>query len=46
MRSLHRILVMAVALFLSGGAIFLVNWDVPAPMALVEKVIPNDRFKK
>ena len=46
MKSLSRIMVMAVLLILAGGAIFLVTWDVPAPLAQVEKVIPDDRFKK
>ena len=46
MKSLSRIMVMALLLILAGGAIFLVTWDIPAPLAQVEKVIPNDRFKK
>ena len=46
MKSMPRIMVMAVLLIIAGGAIFLVTWDVPAPLAQVEKVIPNDRFKK
>lgn len=28
-----------------GGAVFLATWDLPAPTARVEKVIPSDRFK-
>lgn len=27
-----------------GGAIFLAYWDIPAPSATVEKVLPNVRF--
>ena len=46
MKSLFRIMFMALLLILAGGAIFLVTWDIPAPVAQVEKVIPNDRFKK
>ena len=33
-------------LILAGGAVFLLTWDIPAPTALVEKVIPNDRFPR
>jgi len=29
-----------------GSAVFLVTWDIPAPMAKVEKVIPNDKFQR
>lgn len=29
-----------------GGAAFLAGWDIPAPVAPIEKVIPNDRFSK
>ena len=29
-----------------GGAAFLAAWDIPAPVAPIEKVIPNDRFAK
>ncbi len=46
MKSLSRIMFMALLLVLAGGAILLVTWDIPAPLAQVEKVIPNDRFKK
>ena len=46
MKSLSRIMFMALLLILAGGTIFLVTWDIPAPVAPVEKVIPNDRFKK
>lgn len=33
-------------LILAGGAVFLLTWDIPAPTAQVEKVIPNDRFPR
>jgi hypothetical protein len=33
-------------LILAGGAVFLLTWDIPAPTASVEKVIPNDRFPR
>jgi hypothetical protein len=36
----------SVLVIIVGGAIFLATWDIPAPVASVEKVIPNDRFSK
>lgn len=29
---------------LLGGALFLMTWEIPAPKAPVEKVLPDDRF--
>tara|TARA_B100000315_G_scaffold186829_1_gene176350 strand:- start:2984 stop:3124 length:141 start_codon:yes stop_codon:yes gene_type:complete len=46
MKSLSRIMVLAVVVLIAGTAIFLSTWDIPAPIAKVEKVIPNDRFEK
>ena len=46
MKSLSRFMFIALLLILAGSAIFLVTWDIPAPVVQVEKVIPNDRFKK
>jgi len=37
---------MTLVIILAGGAIFLATWEIPAPVAQVEKVIPNDRFEK
>jgi hypothetical protein len=31
---------------LVGGAAFLATWDIPAPTATVEKVIPDERFRR
>ncbi|HLT77143.1 MAG TPA: hypothetical protein VKZ87_07130 [Ferrovibrio sp.] len=33
-------------LLIGGGAAFLATWDIPAPRAKVEKVIPADRLGK
>jgi hypothetical protein len=38
--------VILIALVLVGGMAFLAFWNPPPPSALVEKVIPNDRFPK
>ncbi len=29
-----------------GGAIFLATWEIPAPSAPVEKVIPDEQFPR
>jgi hypothetical protein len=39
-------LLLLIVLILAGGAAFLLTWDIPAPTAPVEKVIPNDRFPR
>lgn len=28
-----------------GGVVFLATWDMPAPSATTEKIIPNERFQ-
>jgi hypothetical protein len=33
-------------LFVGGGAVFLMTYDIPAPSQQIEKVIPNDRFPR
>ena len=33
-------------LFVGGGAVFLMTYDIPAPSQQMEKVIPNDRFPR
>lgn len=46
MKNFSRLVVLAVAVLVVGGAVFLATWDIPAPTAAVEKVIPNDRFPR
>ncbi len=40
-----KFLILLVLVIIVGGAAFLAAWDMPAPTATVEKVIPNDHFK-
>lgn len=41
------ILVLVLLVVLIGGfAAFLAAWDIPAPSAKIEKVIPNERFAR
>lgn len=46
MTGILRILLVLIVVALVGGAIFLANWDFPAPSATVEKAIPDDRLPK
>lgn len=39
-------LILLVLLILVGGAAYLAFWNIPAPSAVVEKTIPDDRFPK
>ena len=46
---MSRILLIFVALLVVivlGGGVFLMLWDIPAPTARVEKVIPDARFPR
>lgn len=43
---LSVLLLLLVLLSIGGGVAFLATWDIPAPSAKVEKVIPNERFKR
>ena len=36
----------AVIVVIVGGVVFLASWDIPAPVAGVEKVIPDERFPR
>lgn len=45
MKLISRILIALVVVLVIGGAVALATWDMPAPTATREKVIPNDRFR-
>jgi hypothetical protein len=45
MSKLARVVLLVIVVILVGGGIFLATWDIPAPSAPVEKVIPNDRLR-
>ncbi len=44
MRVFYRLFGIVLTLFLIGGAVFLLTWDIPPPSAPIKKVIPNERF--
>lgn len=46
MFKLSRIIALVVLLGIAAVAVFLATWQIPAPTAKVEKVIPNDRFPR
>jgi hypothetical protein len=46
MARMSIILAASLVLLIGGGAAFLATWDIPAPRAKVEKVIPADRLGK
>ncbi len=46
MRKLTTFIAVAVLVLLGAGAAFLATWEIPPPSAVVEKVIPNDRFSR
>ncbi|MEE8332993.1 MAG: hypothetical protein V3R85_04025 [Alphaproteobacteria bacterium] len=39
-------LIILVLVILLGGGVYLAFWDIPAPSAIVEKTISDDRFPK
>ena len=39
-------LILLILLVLAGGGAYLAFWNIPAPSAVVEITIPDDRFPK
>ncbi|MBL6957640.1 MAG: hypothetical protein ISR52_01555 [Rhodospirillales bacterium] len=46
MIKLSRLVLLIVVAALIGGSVFLATWDIPAPVADVKKVLPDDRFPR
>lgn len=46
MKKISVIVVGIVLLAVAGGGIFLATWNIPAPVADIEKVVPDDRFPR
>ncbi len=46
MKSVSIIVLVLLILGLAGGGVFLATWEIPAPKAKVEKVIPDERFPR
>jgi hypothetical protein len=45
MSKLARVVILLFVVVIVGAGIFLATWNIPAPSAPVEKVIPNDRLR-
>ena len=41
-----KVIFFLISIIIISIGVFLVNWDIPAPVSKVEKVIPNERFQK
>ncbi|HJN23541.1 MAG TPA: hypothetical protein QF509_06520 [Rhodospirillales bacterium] len=46
MKNFSKLVFVAVIAVIIGGAVFLASWDIPAPVADVEKVITDERFPR
>ncbi len=45
-RPLFVLILVLIVVGIGGFAAFLAAWDIPAPSAKIEKVVPNDRFSR
>ena len=46
MQKISKIVLLVILIVLAAGAVFLATWDIPAPVATIEKVIPDERFPR
>ncbi len=46
MKIFSTLVFVAVIAVIIGGAVFLASWDIPAPVADVKKVVPDERFPR
>jgi len=46
MSKLSRIIALLVLAVIVAAGVFLATWQIPPPVARVEKVIPNERFPR
>ena len=46
MKKVSTLVLLLVGAIVIGGGMFLSTWDIPAPVAKVEKVIPDARFQR
>ena len=44
MSAINRVLLVVLLVVVLGGAAFLVTWEIPAPTARIERVIPDDQL--
>jgi hypothetical protein len=46
MSTITRVLLVVVLVAVLGGTMFLVTWEIPAPSARIERVIPDDQLPR
>ena len=46
MKSISIVVLSLLIIALAGGGVFLATWEIPAPTAKVEKVIPDERLPR
>ena len=44
--ALLRVLMVALAVVVIGGGVFLATWDIPAPSRQIEIVVPDERLPR
>jgi hypothetical protein len=46
MSTITRVLLVVALVAVLGGAMFLMTWEIPAPSARIEHVIPDDKLPR
>jgi hypothetical protein len=46
MSTISRVLLLLLLVVVLGGAMFLLTWEIPAPTARIERVIPDDALPR
>lgn len=46
MKRLSYFIIGLAILTVVGGGVFLMTWDIPAPLSDVEKTLPDERFQR
>ena len=46
MSTIGRLLLLAALVVVLGGTVFLLTWEIPAPSARIERVIPDDTLPR
>jgi hypothetical protein len=46
MSTIGRLLLVAALVVVLGGTVFLLTWEIPAPSARIERVIPDDTLPR
>ena len=46
MSTIGRVLLLVALVVVLGGTVFLLTWEIPAPTARIERVIPDDTLPR